>query len=67
MADNVNTEKGRDWCKKNRMFLLKLSCAGLLLGFFLAHLGGVNDNKTIVPLSFAVLGIACLLPIIAKK
>lgn len=66
MATDDNSQK-RDCRKANRMFLLKLSCAGLLLGFFLAHMGGTHDNENIVALSFAVLGIACLLPIVAKK
>ena len=67
MTCEGNVKKRGDWRKKNRMFFLKLSCTGLLLGFFLAHLGGTNGNENIVAISFVVLGIACLLPIIAQK
>jgi hypothetical protein len=63
----TNTEKKTGWRIRKRMCLLKSSCIGLLFGFFLAYLGGINDNDFIVIISFVVFGIAVFLPVIAKR
>ncbi len=55
------------WRKRNRMRFLKISSALFVLGFPLAHYGGTRDSGSILAISFAIIGLACLLPIIAEK
>lgn len=47
--------------------ILRLSCGGFVLGFFLSYQGGVRGNDALVMASLAVLGLSCALLIIAKK
>ena len=59
--------KKTGWRKRNRMRFLKTSSALFALGFPLAHYGGTQNNHGVLALSFAVIGLACLLPIVAEK
>jgi hypothetical protein len=49
------------------MALLRISCAGFILGLYLSYQGGIKANDTLVMASFAVLGLSCALLVIAKK
>ncbi|MDR1508829.1 MAG: hypothetical protein LBS53_04255 [Synergistaceae bacterium] len=49
------------------MALLRISCAGFILGFYLSYQGGLTANGTLITASFAVLALSCALLIIAKK
>jgi hypothetical protein len=69
MADLTDRTEGKriSWRKANRMGMLELSCVGLLFGFVLSHIGGTRGSDGVIAISFIVLGVACVLPIIAKK
>ncbi|MDR1021160.1 MAG: hypothetical protein LBL73_10415 [Synergistaceae bacterium] len=49
------------------MARLRFSCAGFVLGLCLSYQGGVTANDALVVASFAVLGLSCVLLVIAKK
>jgi hypothetical protein len=47
--------------------MLSLSCAGFMLGFYLSYQGGFRENDALIAASFAVLGLSCVLALVAKK
>jgi hypothetical protein len=52
---------------KHHVKMMRISCAGFILGFYLSYMGGLGDNSPLVMASFAVLGLSCALLVITKK
>ena len=64
---NETKKAKQSWRKAQRGKILGASCVAFLLGSFLAYRGGVTGSEPLIAASFAILGLACLLPFVAKK
>jgi hypothetical protein len=55
------------WGKKHRMLLMNISFWMFGAAFPFAYLGGVRNQAAFINLSFGLLVVACLIPLVTKK
>ena len=55
------------WRKKHRMLLMNISFWMFWAAFPFAYLGGVRSQATFIHLSFGLIVVACLVPLVTKK
>jgi len=55
------------WRKKYRPQLMNASFLFFCVGFPLSYLGGIGYDYTLIGLSFAAFGVACIIPLVTQK
>lgn len=55
------------WRKKYRPQLMNISFLLFGIGFPLSYWGGIDNNLSLITLSFITFSIACIIPLITKK
>lgn len=55
------------WRKKYRPQLMNVSFVFFGIGFPLSYWGGTQNNLTLITLSFIIISLACIIPLVTKK
>jgi len=71
MASSASPSKAPEavpsWRKKHRMLLMNISFWMFWAAFPFAYFGGVRNQAAFIQLSFGLIVVACLVPLVTKK
>ncbi|MBU2701825.1 hypothetical protein Ga0466249_002952 [Sporomusaceae bacterium BoRhaA] len=62
-----NPTESTSWRKKYRPQLMNAAFFCFCVAFPFTYFGGIQNNGTLIEISFVILSVACFIPLITKK